>query len=75
MPTNPWLQHLAAFYAKNKHKMTYTEAMSAAKATYKKPKKAQKGAGFMDNPLGVDNKKFVRQRTATGVETNYLVRR
>jgi hypothetical protein len=33
---NPWLSHLKSFYAKNKSKMSYREAMSAAKKTYKK---------------------------------------
>ena len=33
---NPWLIHLKAFYAKNKSKMSYAQAMKAAKATYKK---------------------------------------
>jgi len=33
---NPWLQHLKAFYAKNKSKMSYAQAMKAAKSTYKK---------------------------------------
>ena len=33
---NPWLTHLKAFYAKNKSTMSYSQAMKAAKATYKK---------------------------------------
>ena len=34
---NAWLTHLKAFYAKNKSKgMSYSQAMKAAKATYKK---------------------------------------
>ena len=33
---NPWLVHLKAFYAKNKSKMSYSQAMKAAKATYSK---------------------------------------
>ena len=33
---NPWLAHLKSFWAKNKGKMSYKAAMSAAKATYKK---------------------------------------
>jgi len=33
---NSWLIHLKAFYAKNKSKYTYAQAMKAAKATYKK---------------------------------------
>lgn len=33
---NPWLKHLKAFYAKNKSKMSYKEAMKEAKKTYKK---------------------------------------
>ena len=36
MAGNPWLAHLKAFWAKNKGKMSYKAAMSAAKATYKK---------------------------------------
>ena len=36
---NPWLDHLRKFYAAHKNKMSYKEAMKAAKATYKaKPK-------------------------------------
>ena len=34
--SNPWLIHLKAFYAKNKSRMSYSQAMKAAKATYKK---------------------------------------
>jgi len=33
---NNWLIHLKAFYAKNKDKMSYKEAMQEAKKTYKK---------------------------------------
>ena len=33
---NPWIQHVKAFYAKNKGKMSYAQALKAAKATYKK---------------------------------------
>jgi hypothetical protein len=33
---NPWITHLKAFYAKNKGKMSYAQAMKAAKATYTK---------------------------------------
>ena len=33
---NPWISHLKAFYAKNKSKMSYKQAMKAAKSTYKK---------------------------------------
>ena len=37
---NAWLSHLKAFYAKNKSKMSYKQAMKEAKKTYnKKPKK------------------------------------
>ena len=48
MAGNPWLTHLKAFYAKNKSRMSYSQAMKAAKATYKKkgtvaaPKKKRK---------------------------------
>ena len=31
---NPWLVHLKAFYAQNKSKMSYKEAMVEAKKTY-----------------------------------------
>ena len=31
---NPWLIHLKAFYAQNKSKMSYKEAMVEAKKTY-----------------------------------------
>ena len=33
---NSWLIHLKAFWAKNKGKMSYKQAMVAAKKTYKK---------------------------------------
>ena len=33
---NAWMQHLKAFWAKNKGKMTYKQAMVEAKKTYKK---------------------------------------
>ena len=36
MAGNAWMTHLKAFWAKNKGKMTYREAMVAAKKTYKK---------------------------------------
>ena len=36
--TNAWLTHLKAFYAKNKSKMSYSQAMKAAKKTYKPAK-------------------------------------
>ena len=39
---NPWLLHLQAFWKKNKGKMSYKAAMSAAKATYKKKGAATK---------------------------------
>ena len=32
---NPWLAHLAKFYKANKSKMSYTQAMKAARASYK----------------------------------------
>ena len=35
-PMNPWLKHLKEFYAKNKDKMSYKEAMKKAKSSYKK---------------------------------------
>ncbi len=35
---NPWLSHLKAFYAKNKSKMSYKQAMKEAKKTYTKKK-------------------------------------
>ena len=37
--TNPWISHLKAFYAKNKSKMSYKDAMKEAKKTYKKVSK------------------------------------
>ena len=46
---NRWLIHLKKFYAANKSKMSYAQAMKAAKATYKKgataeaPKKKKRG--------------------------------
>ena len=42
---NPWLTRLKAFWAKNKGKMSYKQAMVAAKKTYKKSAapKAAKG--------------------------------
>ena len=36
---NPWLKHLGEFYKANKTKMSYTEAMKAAKKSYKPIKK------------------------------------
>ena len=36
--SNPWMAHLRAFWAKNKGKMSYSEAMKAAKKTYTKKK-------------------------------------
>ena len=42
MAGNPWLIHLKAFWAKNKSKMSYSAAMKAAKATYKKVGKGKK---------------------------------
>ena len=39
---NPWLTHLKAFYAKNKGKMSYAQAMKAAKSTYTKKGKTEK---------------------------------
>ena len=45
MPGNPWLAHLRAFWAKNKSKMSYRQAMKAAKSSYTKVGKtaAKKG--------------------------------
>ena len=42
MAGNPWLAHLRAFWAKNKSKMSYRQAMKAAKKTYKKVGKTKK---------------------------------
>ena len=39
MAGNPWLIHLKKFYAANKGRMSYAQAMKAAKATYKKADK------------------------------------
>jgi hypothetical protein len=39
---NLWLKHLAAFYAKNKKTMSYSQAMKAAKASYTKVGKTSK---------------------------------
>ena len=36
MAGNPWLSHLKAFYQKNKSKMSYAQAMKAAKSSYTK---------------------------------------
>ena len=33
---NAWMTHLKSFWAKNKGKMSYKQAMVAAKKTYKK---------------------------------------
>jgi len=33
---NRWISHLKAFYAKNKSKMSYAQAMKAARPSYKK---------------------------------------
>ena len=40
MAGNPWIAHLKSFYAKNKSKMSYAQAMKAAKSSYTK-----KGSG------------------------------
>ena len=32
---NSWMTHLRSFYSKNKHRMSYKQAMKAAKKTYK----------------------------------------
>ena len=37
---NKWISHLKAFYAKNKSKMSYAQAMKAARPSYKKSGKA-----------------------------------
>ena len=39
---NPWLVHLKAFWAKNKGKMSYRQAMVAAKKTYTKKGSSKK---------------------------------
>ena len=36
MAGNPWLNHLKSFWSKNKGKMSYRQAMVAAKKTYTK---------------------------------------
>jgi hypothetical protein len=36
MAGNPWLAHLKSFWAKNKTKMSYRQAMVQAKKTYTK---------------------------------------
>ena len=40
--SNPWINHLRSFWAKNKGKMSYKAAMSAAKKTYTKVSKGKK---------------------------------
>ena len=42
MAGNPWLAHLKSFWAKNKGKMSYKQAMVSAKKSYK-PKSKAKG--------------------------------
>lgn len=51
---NEWLKHLKAFYAKNKSKMSYKEAMKEAKKTYKKGKKLKAKEDDMEggSPIG-----------------------
>lgn len=39
---NAWLTHLKDFYAKNKSKMSYKQAMKEAKKTYKPKSKDKK---------------------------------
>ena len=39
---NPWLQHVKSEWAKNKGKMSYKQAMVAAKKTYKRKAPAAK---------------------------------
>ena len=43
MSGNPWLAHIKSFWAKNKGKMSYKQAMVSAKKTYKSKPKATKG--------------------------------
>ena len=40
------MAHLKAYYAKNKGKMSYAQAMKAAKKTYKKVSKKKKSFQF-----------------------------
>ena len=48
---NPWLAHLKSFCAKNKTKMSYRQAMSAAKKTYTpKSKNGKSKNGNEDKP-------------------------
>jgi len=42
MAGNPWLAHLKAFWAKNKGKMSYRQAMVKAKGSYKKKSSTKK---------------------------------
>ena len=44
MAGNPWLQHLKSFWSKNKGKMSYRQAMVAAKKNYTPKSKASKGS-------------------------------
>ena len=41
---NPWLNHLSSFWKSAKGKMSYRQAMVAAKKTYKKKGKAKSAA-------------------------------
>lgn len=41
---NLWLEHLRVFWGKNKGKMSYRQAMVAAKKTYTKVGKASKAS-------------------------------
>ena len=50
MGSNPWLTHLKAFYAKNKSKMSYAQAMKAAKASYTKKGKSAASDGEKKKP-------------------------
>tara|TARA_R110000803_G_scaffold101544_1_gene169471 strand:+ start:1682 stop:1924 length:243 start_codon:yes stop_codon:yes gene_type:complete len=57
---NKWMEHVAKFWAKNKGKMAYSEALKQAKKTYKsgatlttsKGGKAAKGKGKATVPKG-----------------------
>jgi hypothetical protein len=59
---NPWISHLKAFYAKNKSKMSYAQAMKAARASYR-PKGAGKAgkAGKAEAPKRKRGRKKKRQ--------------
>jgi hypothetical protein len=76
---NAWLAHLKKFWSKNKNKMSYSQAMVAAKKTYKpkkvatggKRKPALKGKGMFDDP---DARKYRKTHPDKAIEAGSFYR-